>query len=275
MYLQFVAKSHLFFTAGKDNKIKQWDADKFEHIQTLEVGSFGGSWNEALSLCEQHFPQELGDVLFVSYLFSLLQGHHQEVWCLALSPNGDYVVSASHDKSLRLWERTREPLILEEEREMVSCVLPPKDSSQISFWPIRQVPHFSLWQSLAPRLVGFLITNHSLVLRCLGWLPSSAWLHCCLKLSGDSTTGIACALLLILHCRCLANLLSILCFCPTSQTSMVVVLLAIVNKLLLLSCAHFYWSVLGTVQQVAVVGWWRAPFLLNAACFLFPLSKHE
>lgn len=38
---------------------------------------------------------------------------------MALSPNGDYVVSASHDKSLRLWERTREPLILEEEREMV------------------------------------------------------------------------------------------------------------------------------------------------------------
>ncbi|NXT97687.1 WDR3 protein, partial [Buphagus erythrorhynchus] len=81
MYLQFVPKSHLFFTAGKDGKIKQWDADKFEHIQTL-------------------------------------QGHHQEVWCLALSPNGDYVVSASHDKSLRLWERTRESLILEEEREM-------------------------------------------------------------------------------------------------------------------------------------------------------------
>lgn len=74
MYLQFVAKSHLFFTAGKDNKIKQWDADKFEHIQTLEVGSFGGSWNEALSLCERHFSQELGDVLFMSYLFSLLAG---------------------------------------------------------------------------------------------------------------------------------------------------------------------------------------------------------
>lgn len=29
------------------------------------------------------------------------------------------MVSASHDKSLRLWERTREPLVLEEEREMV------------------------------------------------------------------------------------------------------------------------------------------------------------
>lgn len=28
-------------------------------------------------------------------------------------------MSSSHDKSLRLWERTREPIILEEEREMV------------------------------------------------------------------------------------------------------------------------------------------------------------
>lgn len=37
MFLQFVPKTHLFFTAGKDKKIKQWDADKFEHIQTLEV----------------------------------------------------------------------------------------------------------------------------------------------------------------------------------------------------------------------------------------------
>lgn len=37
MSLQFVPKSHLFFTAGKDRKIKQWDADKWEHIQTLEV----------------------------------------------------------------------------------------------------------------------------------------------------------------------------------------------------------------------------------------------
>lgn len=40
MFLQFVPKTHLFFTAGKDKKIKQWDADKFENIQTLEVTAF-------------------------------------------------------------------------------------------------------------------------------------------------------------------------------------------------------------------------------------------
>ena len=48
------------------------------------------------------------------------QGHHREVWTLAVSPSGDYLVSSSHDKSLRLWDRTREPIILDEEREIVS-----------------------------------------------------------------------------------------------------------------------------------------------------------
>lgn len=111
MYLQFVPKSHLFFTAGKDRKVKQWDADRFEHIQTLEV-----TCCFALSGWKQ-----VGSAAFSLSVWGLfsLQGHHQEVWCLAVSPNGDYVVSSSHDKSLRLWERTREPLVLEDEREMV------------------------------------------------------------------------------------------------------------------------------------------------------------
>lgn len=46
------------------------------------------------------------------------------MWCLAISPSGDHLVTASHDKSLRLWERTREPVILEEEREMVRRAAP-------------------------------------------------------------------------------------------------------------------------------------------------------
>ena len=31
----------MFFTAGKDGKIKQWDADSFERILTLEGGHIG------------------------------------------------------------------------------------------------------------------------------------------------------------------------------------------------------------------------------------------
>lgn len=59
MFLQFVPKTHLFFTAGKDRKIKQWDADKFDHIQTLEV-TFSNSWkafNRHFSIAGMRFPK--------------------------------------------------------------------------------------------------------------------------------------------------------------------------------------------------------------------------
>ena len=46
-----------------------------------------------------------------------LDGHHGEVWALAVSHRGEFVITGSHDKSLRVWEKTEEPLFLEEERE--------------------------------------------------------------------------------------------------------------------------------------------------------------
>ena len=36
---------------------------------------------------------------------------------MAISPNGRYLISSGHDKTLRLWEKTHEPLVLEDERE--------------------------------------------------------------------------------------------------------------------------------------------------------------
>jgi U3 small nucleolar RNA-associated protein 12 len=71
---------HHFFSASKDRVIKYWDGDKFEQIQKLE-------------------------------------GHHGEIWALAVSRTGNFFVSASHDKSLRVWEQTDEQIFLEEEKE--------------------------------------------------------------------------------------------------------------------------------------------------------------
>ncbi|OJD17489.1 hypothetical protein AJ78_02410 [Emergomyces pasteurianus Ep9510] len=71
---------HHFFSASKDRMIKYWDGDKFEQIQKLE-------------------------------------GHHGEIWSLAVSHSGEFIVSASHDKSIRVWEQTDEQIFLEEERE--------------------------------------------------------------------------------------------------------------------------------------------------------------
>jgi len=71
---------HHFFSAGKDRVVKYWDGDKFEQIQKLD-------------------------------------GHHGEIWALAVSRRGDFVASASHDKSIRVWKQTDEQIFLEEERE--------------------------------------------------------------------------------------------------------------------------------------------------------------
>lgn len=37
MCVQFLPGTHLFFTGGKDGKLKQWDGDHFQQITTLEV----------------------------------------------------------------------------------------------------------------------------------------------------------------------------------------------------------------------------------------------
>lgn len=71
---------HHFFSASKDQMLKYWDGDKFEQIQKLD-------------------------------------GHHGEIWAIAVSRTGEFVVSASHDKSIRVWQQTDEQIFLEEERE--------------------------------------------------------------------------------------------------------------------------------------------------------------
>ena len=73
-------EGHHFFSSSKDRLVKAWDGDKFQQIQKFE-------------------------------------GHHGEVWAMAVSRLGDFFVTASHDKSIRVWSRTGEPLFLEEERE--------------------------------------------------------------------------------------------------------------------------------------------------------------
>lgn len=71
---------HHFFSSSKDRTIKYWDADKFEQIQRMD-------------------------------------GHHGEVWAITMSHGGTFLASASHDKSIRVWQETDEQIFLEEERE--------------------------------------------------------------------------------------------------------------------------------------------------------------
>lgn len=76
MDVKFVPNTHYVFSVGKDRLLKYWDADKFELLLTVD-------------------------------------GHHAEIWCLALSSRGDFIVTGSHDRSIRRWDRTDEPFFIE------------------------------------------------------------------------------------------------------------------------------------------------------------------
>ncbi|RCK63383.1 U3 small nucleolar RNA-associated protein 12 [Candida viswanathii] len=80
MNVKFIGDTHHFFSSGKDGLIKYWDGDKFECIQKLPA-------------------------------------HQSEVWCMAISDNGLFMCSTSHDHSIRLWLATDDQVFLEEEKE--------------------------------------------------------------------------------------------------------------------------------------------------------------
>ena len=71
---------HRFFSASKDRTIRYWDGDKFQQIQRLD-------------------------------------GHHGEIWAMAIAQDASFIVTAAHDKSIRVWHETDEQIFLEEERE--------------------------------------------------------------------------------------------------------------------------------------------------------------
>jgi len=77
------------------------------------------------------------------------QGHQDFVNCLAVSPSGNFVVSASHDRSVRLWEKSEEILVLSEEREMVgSSYFGFSYSRNLEWWAHRQA--MLIWEGWCP-----------------------------------------------------------------------------------------------------------------------------
>lgn len=81
MCCKFVPKTHMFWSCGKDGKVKQWDADSFELIQTV--------------------PSHLG-----------------QAYCLDVSKTGHFIVSSGSDRTIRLFERSDEAIVLEDMQEM-------------------------------------------------------------------------------------------------------------------------------------------------------------
>uniref|UniRef100_A0A182PR80 Small-subunit processome Utp12 domain-containing protein n=1 Tax=Anopheles epiroticus TaxID=199890 RepID=A0A182PR80_9DIPT len=106
--VQFIPNTHMFFSCAKDGKLQQWDADSFLKIVTLS-------------------------------------GHLGEAHALAVSPNGKYVVSCGSDRTLRLYHRTEEPLVLqdvqeEEREELENATLATGEESTVPGLPGLRLP---------------------------------------------------------------------------------------------------------------------------------------
>lgn len=86
MAVKFIAEpanpqdTHFMFSVSKDRALKSWDGDKFEQVQKLA-------------------------------------GHYGEIWAMVVGKTGDLVITASHDKSIRIWSLSDDLIFLEEERE--------------------------------------------------------------------------------------------------------------------------------------------------------------
>lgn len=78
--LHFVKRTHNFFTASKDGTLRYWDGDRFQQILVLN-------------------------------------GHFGEINALAISRTGAFVLSGGMDRQIRVWERTKDIVFVEEERE--------------------------------------------------------------------------------------------------------------------------------------------------------------
>eukprot|EP00559_Dactyliosolen_fragilissimus_P000417 CAMPEP_0184873570 /NCGR_PEP_ID=MMETSP0580-20130426/41920_1 /TAXON_ID=1118495 /ORGANISM="Dactyliosolen fragilissimus" /LENGTH=1291 /DNA_ID=CAMNT_0027376495 /DNA_START=86 /DNA_END=3961 /DNA_ORIENTATION=- len=78
--IKFVNGTHNFFSVSKDHSLRYWDADRFEMIL-------------------------------------ILNGHMAEISCLSVSRTGAFVLTGGMDRQIRVWERTKDIVFLEEERE--------------------------------------------------------------------------------------------------------------------------------------------------------------
>jgi U3 small nucleolar RNA-associated protein 12 len=78
--LRFVRRTHNFFTTSKDGTVRYWDGDRFEQIL-------------------------------------ILNGHFAEVSSLSISRTGAFVMTGGLDRQVRVWERSKDIVFLEEERD--------------------------------------------------------------------------------------------------------------------------------------------------------------
>ncbi|KAI0036042.1 WD-repeat-containing protein [Vararia minispora EC-137] len=110
--------SKLIVTSSADKNVKIWGLDFGDCHKSLFAHE--DSVMQVAFEHKSHYFWSVGKDKMLKYWDgdkARLLRHHGEIWALAASRFGNFVVTGSHDKSIRVWEKLDEPLFLEEERE--------------------------------------------------------------------------------------------------------------------------------------------------------------